>query len=141
MATFQKALNFTRDLGRKRHNFQSDVFKVALTNSAFSASWATLTDIDQLSAGNGYTAGGNVAAYVSDATTAGVYRPVLADPADWVATGGDLGPFRTAVLYNHTSAGKEVVGGWDNGSSITLTAGGDPFRVDMDQANGLLTIT
>lgn len=141
VASFQKALTFTRDLGRKRHNFQTDTFNVALTNAAFSTSWAVLGDISQLSAGNGYTAGGNTAAYVSDDTTAGVYRPIFADPADWTATGGSLGPFRSAVFYNDTSTGKEVVGGWDYGSSITLTVGGDPFRVDMDQANGLLTIT
>lgn len=141
MATFQKALTFTQALGRGKHNFQSSTYKVALTNSAYSTSWAALGDISQISAGNGYTAGGNAVAYVSDGTTAGVYRPIFGDPADWVASGGNIGPFRTAVLYNDTSAGKEVVGGWDNGSSITLTDGGDPFRVDMSQVNGVLTIT
>jgi hypothetical protein len=64
---------------------------------------------------------------------------VLADPATWTATGGTIGPFRYAVLYNDTTASKNLIAWWDYGTSITLSAG-DTFAVDFDPTTGVLTI-
>ena len=36
------------------------------------------------------------------------------------AAGGEIGPFRFAVLYNETPAGEPLIGWWDYGSEITL---------------------
>ena len=44
------------------------------------------------------------------------------------------------MLYNSTSLSKPLIGWWDYGTPITLT-NGNTFTIDLDQANGILTIT
>ncbi|MGA0806708.1 MAG: hypothetical protein ACO3PV_09385, partial [Pseudohongiellaceae bacterium] len=81
---------------------------VLLTNTAPAATNAVKTDITEISAGNGYTAGGSTAAVTSSAQTSGTYKLVLGDPATWTASGGSIGPFQYAVLYNDTAANDEI---------------------------------
>ena len=142
MAAFNKFNQFVADLGAGVHNFSAQSCKVMLTNTAPSASNAVKADITEISAGNGYTAGGNAAAYTSYSQASGTAKLVLADPATWTASGGSIGPFRYAVLYNDTptSPAKPLIGYWDYGSSVTL-ASGETFTVDLDQTNGVFTIT
>jgi hypothetical protein len=56
------------------------------------------------------------------------------------ASGGSIGPYQYAVLYNFTSATKPLIGWWDYGTAITLT-NGNTFTVTTDLSNGILTIT
>lgn len=139
MATFQKFNSFVEALAEKKHDLGADNLKVMLTNTAPAAANAVKTDITELTAGNGYTAGGNAAAVTTSAQTGGTYKLVLGDPATWTAAGGSVGPFRYAVLYNDTAANKELIGFWDYGSNVTLAAG-ESFAVDFDAATGVLTI-
>jgi uncharacterized protein (DUF2252 family) len=139
MAAFNKFDSFVEALAEKTHNLGSDVLKVMLTNSAPIASNTVKANLTEISAGNGYTAGGNTATVSSSAQTSGTYKLVLADPATWTATGGSIGPLRYAVLYNDTATSKELIGWWDYGSSVTL-ATGETFTVDLDNVNGVLTI-
>lgn len=119
-------------------NAGSDAWKVALTNRApVVASDATLTDASEIAAGNGYTAGGNAATTTSSAQTGGTYKLILASPTAWTATGGSLGPFRYAVLYDSTT--NNLIGYWDYGSSVTL-ATGESFTVSLDGTNGVFTV-
>jgi len=119
-------------------NAGSDAWKVALTNRApVVASDSTLTDASEISAGNGYTAGGNAATTTSSAQTGGTYKLILASPTAWTATGGSLGPFRYAVLYDSTT--DNLIGYWDYGSSVTL-ATGESFTVSLDGTNGVFTV-
>lgn len=140
MASFNKFNSFVEALAEKIHNLGSDTLRVMLTNTAPSASNTVKAHITEISAGNGYTAGGNVATVSSSSQTSGVYRLVLNDPPTWTATGGTIGPFRYAVLYNDTATNDELIGWWDYGSSITLQPG-ETFTVDFDPTNGVLTIT
>lgn len=110
-----------------------------LTNTAPSASNAVKTDITEISAGNGYTAGGTAATISSSAQTSGTYKLVLAD-VTITASGGSIGPFRYVVLYNDTAANDELIGYWDYGTSVTL-ASGDMFTTDFDATTGVLTLT
>jgi hypothetical protein len=127
-------------LAEKVHNLGSDTLKVYLSNATPDAATdAVKADLAEISAGNGYTAGGNTAAQTSSSQTGGTYKLVLADPATWTATGGTIGPFRYAVLYNDTTASKNLIAWWDYGTSITLSAG-DTFAVDFDPTTGVLTI-
>lgn len=120
-------------------NAGSDAWKVALTNRApVVATDATLTDATEISAGNGYTAGGNAATTTSSAQTGGVYKLILASPATWTATGGSLGPFRYAVLYDSTT--NNLIGYWDYGSAVTLGVG-ESFAVSLDGTNGVFSVT
>lgn len=140
MATYNKFQSFVEALAEKQHNLATDTLKVYLSNTAPNAATMTVkADLAEISAGNGYTAGGNTATQSSSAQTAGVYKLVLADPAIWTASGGSIGPFRYAVLYNDTASGDPLIAWWDYGTSITLGAG-DTFAVDFDPSTGVLTI-
>lgn len=140
MATYNKFHAFVEALSEKVHNLGSDTLKVYLTNNTpDAAADAVIADLPEITPGNGYTAGGNVATQTSSTQTAGIYKLVLADPAIWTATGGTIGPFRYAVLYNATTAGGNLIGWWDYGTSITLGAG-DTFAVDFDPTSGVLTL-
>ena len=138
MASFNKFNSFVEALAEKVHNLQSDVLKVMLSNTAPTATNALKTDITEIAAGNGYTAGGTQATQASSAQTAGTYKLVLND-ATFTAAGGSLPAFRYAVLYNDTATNKELVGWWDYGSVVTIT-NGNSFTVDFDATNGVLTI-
>ena len=139
MASFNKFNSFVEALAEKKHDLGADTLKVLLTNTAPVATNSVKADLTEISAGNGYTAGGNTASVTSSAQTSGTYKLVLGDPATWTASGGSIGPFRYAVLYNDTAASKELIGWWDYGSSITL-ADGESFAVDFDATTGVLTL-
>lgn len=146
MAAFNKFNCFVEDVAEKKHDLGADTLKVFLTNTAPNASTHTAYDGTtgttgpaEITAGNGYTAGGNSCATSSSAQSAGTYKLVRADPATWTAAGGSIGPFRYAVMYNDTSVGKQLIGWWDYGSSITLAAG-ETFTADLDATNGVLTL-
>lgn len=119
-------------------NAGSDTWKIALSNTAPNVSTnATLSDATEISAGNGYTAGGNAASVSSSTQTGGTYKLVLSSPATWTATGGSIGPLRYAILYDSTT--NNLVGYWDYGSSITLNTG-DSFTVNLDGTNGVFQV-
>jgi hypothetical protein len=139
MASFNKFNSFVEALAEKKHDLGADTLKVLLTNAAPVATNSVKADLTEISAGNGYTAGGNTASVTSSAQTSGTYKLVLGDPATWTASGGSIGPFRYAVLYNDTAANDELIGWWDYGSSITLAAG-ESFAVDFDPTTGVLTL-
>lgn len=140
MAAFNKFNAFVADVANKVHNLGADSLKVMLTNVAPVAGNSVKADLTEITAGNGYTAGGNAAALTSSSQTAGLYKLVLADPATWTAAGGTIGPFRYAVLYNDTAASKNLIGWWDYGSSVTLQIG-ETFTVDLDPTTGVLQLT
>lgn len=138
MASFNKFNSFVEAVAEKVHNLGSDTLKVVLTNSAPSASNTVLANITQISGTNGYTTGGATATTSSSAQSGGTYKLVLAD-VSWTASGGSIGPFQYAVLYNDTATNDELIGWWDYGTAITLT-NGNTFTVDYDPTNGVLTI-
>lgn len=140
MAAFNKFNSFVEALAEKVHNLGSDTLKVYLSNATPDAAADSVKgDLAEISAGNGYTAGGNQAAITSSSQTSGTYKLVLGDPATWTASGGSIGPFRYAVLYNDTATNDELIGWWDYGSAVTLNAG-ETFTVDFDPTTGVLTI-
>lgn len=104
------------------HDLGSDTLKLALTNTAPSVSNTVFGDITEISAGNGYTAGGATVTVTSSAQSGGTYSLVL-DAITFTASGGDIGPFRYAVLYNDTAASDELVCFVDYGTAYTLGDG------------------
>lgn len=119
-------------------NAGSDAWKVALSNRApVVASDATLSDASEISAGNGYTAGGNAATTASSTQTGGTYKLVLNSPSAWTATGGSIGPFQYAILYDSTT--DNLLGYWDYGSAVTLSSG-EAFSVVLDGTSGVFTV-
>lgn len=139
MATFNKFNAFVEAVAEKVHNLGADTLKVALTNTAPSAANAVLADITQITAANGYTAGGNTAAQVSSAQSSGTYKLVL-DDVVFTASGGSMATFRYAVLYNSTPAAGNLIGWWDYGSGGVTLLSGETFTVDMDATTGVLAL-
>lgn len=133
MATsaFNKFQDFSEQLARGVHDFDAHTFKVALTNSAPVATNTVLANITQISAGNGYTTGGNTTT-ISISETTGT-TTVSGTEVVFTATGA-MAAFRYAVLYNDTAAGDELIGWFDYGSSISMTSG-ETFTVRFSNAS------
>jgi hypothetical protein len=135
-SSLTKFNSFTKALAEKVHNFASDQLMVALTNVLPVAANAVLADITQVSYTN--CSSRNISLASSDQTS-GVYRLVLSD-LTLTASGGSVGPFRYAVIYNNTATNKELIGFYDYGVSVTIFDG-ETFLLDFDAVNGVLTIT
>lgn len=140
MAAFNKFQQFVEDVAHGVHDLATDTLKVMLSNSAPTATDDTKSDLTEISAGAGYSAGGATVSITSSEQTGGTYKLVLGD-AVFTASSGSIGPFRYAVLYNDspTSPADPLIGWWDYGSSITL-ADGESFTVDFDPSDGVLTL-
>lgn len=138
MAAFTKFNAFSGDVAQKKHNLNSDVLKVMLSNVLPVATNAVKTDITEIAASNGYVAGGNAAAFVSGVDTAGSYKLILS-PVQFTASGGSIPTFQYAVLYNSTAAGLNLIGWVDYGAGVIITNGNN-FLVNFDQTNGVLTL-
>jgi len=141
MAAFQKFNTFVGDVAHKLHDMltgTTDVYKVYLTNAAPSAANTVYNTPADLSTANGYTAGGFNIATISGSQTGGVFKFVAGTQPTWTASGGSIGPFQYAVLYNSTSG--KLIGWWDYGTPITLTVG-NSFTINTDLTNGILQIS
>lgn len=138
MATFTKFNPFVEAVAEKVHNLGSDTLKVMLTLTAPVAANAVKADLTEITAGNGYTAGGNTVTITTSSQTAGLYSLIGSDVTFGPMT-GSVGPLRYAAIYNSTPVAGNLIGFWDYGSSITLGSG-DSLVVDFDQVNGILTL-
>jgi len=134
MASYNKFNDFSEQLVEGVHDFGANTFKVALSNSAPTASNTVLADITQISGTNGYTTGGT-ATTISLSETSGT-TTVNGTQVVFTASSGSMGPFRYVVLYNDsaTSPLDALVAWWDYGSSITL-ADGETFTVKFSNTS------
>ena len=138
MASFNKFNAFVADVANKVHNLGTDTLKIMLSNTAPAAANAIKTDITEIAAGNGYSAGGGQATPVSSAQSGGTYTLKL-NNVTFTAAGGSIGPFRYCVLYNATPASGNLIGWYDYGTALTIT-GGNSFSVQFDAVNGVLQL-
>jgi hypothetical protein len=133
---FNKFNAFTEALAEKKHNLGSDTLKIALTNTAPTASNAILTDITEISYTN---LSSRTITTSSSSQSSGVYKLVLND-LTLTASGGSVAAFRYVVLYNDTATNDELIGWWDYGSAVTLVDT-QTFIIDFDATTGVLTVT
>lgn len=140
MATFNKCHKFVQDLGQKVHNLDTDTLAFALTNTAPTSATTTYTGLPgEVASGGGYTAGGlAVAGSVTFTHIGGLASLKSTANTVFTATTG-FGPFRYVLLYNQTSAGKEAIGWYDYGTSISLGAG-ETLTIDVLTNTSILTI-
>ena len=131
MAVFSKFQPFAEHIYEKVHNLGADTLKLLLINAAPTATWGVKADLTEISAGNGYTAGGATVTITSSAQSGGTYSLVGNDVV-FTASGGSMNAFRTPVLYNDTptSPADPLIGAWDYGSSVTLAVG-ETFTTDF----------
>ena len=128
-SNFIKFYDFVYQLGLETHQLHSDTLKVYLSNTTPDAANDTVkTDIAEITAQNGYSAGG------SDITNTwsvsnGTGQLAGAD-ITWTSTGAGFGPFRYAILYNDTAASDNLIGYWDFGASVSC-ANGEEFTLNV----------
>jgi hypothetical protein len=135
MATsaWNKYQDFSEQLIRGVHDWDAHTFRVALTNTAPTATHASLSQIGEIAAGSGYTAGGT-ATTVTIAEASGT-TTVSGTEVVFTASGA-MATFRYAVLYNDTatSPADALISWFDYGSAISLTAG-ETFTVRFNNAS------
>lgn len=138
MAIATRFYSFTTDLTNAKHDFASHSYKVMLSNAAPVVTNTAKANITEITAGNGYTAGGT-ATTVTKSNSLGVETMFAADVV-FTAAGGSIGPFRYIVLYNdtQTTPAKPLVCWWDYGSSISVSTG-QTFTTDFDAGTGFWT--
>lgn len=116
---------FRQAVLEKKHNFSTDVFKVALVDTlpvvATDDTWSDVS-ANEVAAGNGYVAGGQALDNITSAETGGV-ATIDGDNEVITASGGSIGPFQYVVLYNDTATNKDLVCLWDLGSSQSISSG------------------
>jgi hypothetical protein len=132
-----KVNSFVEKLAEKSFNLGSDQLKIALTNTAHTASWDKLADLTQVSYSNLSGANPLNLTVSSSAQSSGTYKLVLADLI--LTATGDVGPFRYIYVYDDTATNKELIAYYDYGSTITIKSG-DTFTIDFDATTGIIQI-
>lgn len=138
MATFVKYQCFVKDLAGKVHNLNAagDTLKVLFSNAAPNVATHTVkADVTEIAAGNGYSAGGTDVQ--NDLSSSGGTTSLTGVDFTVTASGGDIAPFRYAILYNSTPAAGPLIAYADYGSQYTIL-NGNSFTVDFGAS--LLTI-
>jgi hypothetical protein len=133
MAAFNKFNIFVQDVANKQHDMKTgttDVYKVYLTNTLPVAGNTVYNTPADLATANGYTAGGVSIGTITGAQTSGTFSFSGGTNPAWTASGGSIGPFEYAVLYNSSNASKPLIGWWDYGTALTLT-NGNTFTVTL----------
>jgi hypothetical protein len=142
MAAMVKYYDYVEQESKGVHNWAAHTFKVVLTNIAPTLTHTMLSDLTQIANGGGYV-GGAGGGYTLDSVTlsetGGIAKATIADEVI-TASGGSIGPFRYAHIYNDsaTSPADALVCSYDYGSSITLLDG-ESFTLDFDATNGIWT--
>lgn len=139
--TFTYYDHFLEVLGDGTLDMDTDSFKLALLDNThiFNAVNTIFADVsaDEIAAGNGYIAGGNVLTSVTYVQTAGVVK-FDSDDVIFTASGGPIATSRFAVLYD-TTAANALLGLIDMDADKT-PGDGDTLTIQFDAGNGLFTI-
>lgn len=139
MASFNKFNAFVADVANKVHNLGSDTLKIMLTDTAPVATNTVKSNITEITAANGYTAGGTAAGISTSTQSSGTYKLIPSGNVVFTASGGSIAQFRYAVIYNSTAAGANLIGWWDYGAEVNVTTG-NTFTVSLDGTNGILQL-
>ena len=141
MASFNKFNCFVQDVAHALHDMltgTSQVFRVYLTNVAPNVTDISYSGTNEIANGNGYTTLGPSIGTITGGQTSGTFSFSGGTNPSWTASGGSIGPFRYAILYNAGVSGTPVIGWWDYGTALTLT-NGNTFTVTLPSP--ILTIT
>jgi hypothetical protein len=139
MATFNKFFDFVEQIGLETHQLNTDTLKVYLTNAIPDQTADTVkSDLAEITMTNEANHGAGGADTTNTWAETGGTATAVGTDVTFLASGGTVGPFRYAVLYNDTAVSDNLIGWWDYGSSITLQDG-ESFTVDFGAS--MFTIT
>ena len=129
MAVFHKFDVFAEQVARGAHELVGSVhvLKCYLTNTVPDVTHRSKTALPEITAGNGYPAGGVTTMNVGTAV-GGAVTVVATDQA--ITASGVIGPFRWVVLYNASLPMDELIGWWDYAIPVTLGAQ-ETFTIDF----------
>lgn len=136
MATWNIVNDFIESLGDETHDLTADTLKVALSNTAPTAATANFGALTEITAGNGYTAGGTALTSVTYTESGGTGTLAFGSDLTFTASGGAIATFRYLYLYNDTAAADEGIGWLDYGTAVDL-ADGESFTLT---AGNILTV-
>lgn len=140
--TFTYYDHFLEVLGDGNMDMDNDSFKLALLNNThiFNAANTIFTDVsgDEIAAGNGYTAGGEVLTAVTYSVTGSIVK-FDANDVIFTASGGPIATSRFAALYNDTSATDLLLGLIDLDADKT-PGDGDTLTIQWDAGDGMFRI-
>ena len=157
MATLNKFQSFVQDLANKKLDIctgTADTFYALFTNTLPNAgdtvvdttttpcTVKAVSNAVELAAGNNYVKGGFSCGTVTGSQTGGTFKFILGTDPIVTAAGGTIGPFQYVVLYcatAGTASARPVIGWYTYPTAVTLQIG-EPFLVDLDQTNGVLTL-
>lgn len=136
MATYNKFQDFVEALELGEHNLNTDTFKVYLSNATpDAAADADKADLAEITNENGYTAPVDIQNAMSES---GGTATMTAVDVVITASGGTVGPFRFAIIFNDDHATDGLMCWYDYGSSITLQ---DGESITADFGANLNTLT
>jgi len=140
MANFNWFQDFSEQMGKGVHQLQAGghTLKVFLSNEQPLAADTVKTDIAEISMTYETNHGAGGGDIQNDYTESGGTGTLVGTDVVFLASGGQVGPFQFAVLYNDTAPSDELVGWWDYGSAVTLNDG-ETFTVDFGAS--VLTVT
>ena len=123
MATLITVDVFAKDLLDGLHKFGTDVFKLALSNTAIAASVTNLSGITEIATGGGYTTGGGLT--LTCATSTPATGQGAATFVDLVfAASGTVPQFRYGLIHNTSATpANRAVAVFDTGGAVNLTSG------------------
>lgn len=141
MAAYNKFNQYVEDVSKGVHDLSTDTLKVMLTNVAPVATNTVKSNLTEIAAGNGYSAGGNTVTVTTSGQTGGTFT-LDGDNVVFTASGGAIATFQYAVLYNDTPASPldPLIGWWNNGTPINL-ADGESCTITFDGVNGIFTLS
>lgn len=122
---------FVEDVCRGVHDLATDRLKIMLTGKEPSVTDAVKSDLPEITAQNGYTAGGKSLSIKKSEQVNGTFK-LQADNIAFKARGGSVGPFRYVVLYNDKPNTKPLIAFWSYDESILIRDGED-FRVELSE--------
>jgi hypothetical protein len=130
MAAYNKFQAFVEHIAEGVHNLETGTLTVALCAAA-NAPVATNTVLANLTQITYTNLSARTLTVSSSGHTTGTYSLVIADKV-LTASGGSVGPFRYAVIYNDTptSPADPLICWFDYGSDITL-ADTETFTLDF----------
>ena len=139
---YNKFQVFVENVAEKVHDLGADALKLMLTNVAPVATNTVKANLTEITAENGYSAGGAAITVTTSAQSGGTYT-LAANQVQWVASGGTIGPFRYPTAYNDTPGAPEdpLIAWWDRGSPLTLADGETyTFKFNSASPGTILTI-
>lgn len=131
--------DFFEELLKGTHQFDSHTFKCMFGNVAPDPTHSVLANLTDITAENGYVAGGVTLDNATVSRTDGVAK-VSIDDEVFTAAGGSVGPFTHFHVYNSSVAGNPLVGYVTRAEGATTLSDGESITLDFDGVNGAITL-